>query len=172
MATRQPHSTARNNRRCWAYVVEFDPEVRQRVEQGLTYASAGKLAVRGFCSASKFAEHYTVQRFGRNDLVLLFVSHEFASEVAQQRADGQWAMVSNPHQRGTTQLFILTEPSDTEPTTRRQLLTTDDDLELHLNTLVRNALGRHKLLRWKRITIWAITIWLLTTLALAVALAI
>lgn len=171
MAMRLQHSIAPNSRYL-AYVVEFDPKVRQRVENALSHASAGKITAFGFCSASKFAEHYATQHLRRYNLVLLLISHKFVAEVAHQRTDGLWTMPPTPQQRCATQLFILTDQSDTEATTRRQLLTTDDDLELHINTLVRNALGQHKLRRWKRITIWAIAIWLLSSLTLAVVLAI
>lgn len=147
--------------RRWAYIVEFDPELRERMERCMNHVQVKGLRVCSFASASQFVEHRSGHPLGRHDLALLFAASEFAPYLAERCA----ADMAD----GRLQLFELAREAQPEGANPRRLLK-DDDLLVRMEVAALSLAGRHCLQQQRRRVRWAVGLWLLGLVAVVLRL--
>lgn len=146
-----PMSCLLSTARRWAYIVEFDPELRKRMEHCLSHVQVKGLRVCSYASASQFVEHRSRHPLGRCDLALLFAASEFAPYLADRCAADIAA--------GRLQLFELAHEALPDGSDPRRLLK-DDDLLVRMEMAALSLAGRHCLQQQRRKARWAMVLWL------------
>ncbi|MBQ9469476.1 MAG: hypothetical protein IJU72_00825 [Bacteroidales bacterium] len=147
--------------RRWAYIVEFDPELREGLEQSVRRAQPKGLRVSSFAAASQFVEAFGKQRLGRHDLVLLFAAYEFVPYLAERCAGAM--------RGGQLHLFELAREEQLGHPQPR-VLPKDDDLRARVEGIVLLLAGRHSLALRRRRARWSVALWLVALVAVVVRL--